>query len=211
MNTPPGISRQNEHGFSLVELLIVVGAIGILVNLSFPVFEHARKKAQVARIVSDFQTVRRMATDYFIKNGRWPAEAGEGIEPPELQTALARAVRWDGRFPYDWDNLVGADNQSSQPESGVRVGFSVRTHDEEVLRMIRDSPVAPFAETWGSGITFVIEGTQTSSGAGGGDTSGGGGSSGGGGNASGGGGSPRGGGNGSGGSGNGRGRGRGRG
>ena len=181
MNAPPSVSRRNELGFTLVEMLIVLGMIGIFVNLSFPIYEHARKKAQVARIVSDFQTVQRTATEYFVKNGRWPAEAGAGTEPPELRTALTHSVRWDGRFPYDWDNLIGADNRSSQPESGVRVGFSVRTRDEEVLRLIRDSSVAPFAETWGWGITFVIEGVNRASPAtGGGDTSGGG--SGGGGN-----------------------------
>jgi prepilin-type N-terminal cleavage/methylation domain-containing protein len=203
MNRLRCVSRRTEHGFTLVELLIVLSVVGILANLSVPVYEHARKKAQVARILGDFQAVRRASTEYFIKNSSWPAEAGAGTEPPELQAALARSVTWDGRYAYDWENLIGPDNQSLQPESGVRVGFSIRTRDEEILQLIRDSQVAPVAETWGWGITLVIEGVNTaSSGAGGGNASGGG-SSGDGGTGSGGSGSSDGGG------GNGRGRGRG--
>src|SRR5262245_25086452 len=145
MNRLPGVSRRHEHGFSLVEVLIVLSVVGILANLSFPVYAHARKKAQVARIIADFLAVRRAATEYFIKDSRWPAEAGAGTEPAELQEGLARSVRWDGRYPYDWENLIGPDNQSLQPESGVRVGFSLRTRDEEIIQLIRESQVAPVA------------------------------------------------------------------
>lgn len=49
--------RQREDGFTILELLVVVGVIGILAAVSIPVFSIQRAKASDASVRSDLQSV----------------------------------------------------------------------------------------------------------------------------------------------------------
>ena len=61
-------------------------------------------------------------------------------------------------FSTDWENLIGPDGSPTQPESGIAVGFSVRTTDPVLLQLLQISwGGPPLGQTWGWGVTFVIE------------------------------------------------------
>ena len=49
--------RQREDGFTILELLVVIGVIGILAAVSIPVFSVQRGKAADASVRSDLQSV----------------------------------------------------------------------------------------------------------------------------------------------------------
>lgn len=49
--------RQREDGFTILELLVVIGVIGILAAVSIPVFSIQRAKAADASVRSDLQSV----------------------------------------------------------------------------------------------------------------------------------------------------------
>ena len=149
---------RSPTGFTLVELLVVLGLVGILANFAVPAYSRALAQAEAADVVGTFSAVRVAALDYNLRTGRWPAERGAGEMPPELSDALAGQVAWNGRAPLDWENLVGPDGEATQPESGVRIGLSVRTRDPQMLQLLQASGLATADPTWGWGVTFVIEG-----------------------------------------------------
>lgn len=53
-----------KHGFSLIELLVVLAILGLLAALLFPVFAHAREKAQQAACASNLKQIDLAATQY---------------------------------------------------------------------------------------------------------------------------------------------------
>ena len=167
---------RSPTGFTLVELLVVLGLVGILANFAVPAYSRALAQAEAADVVGTFSAVRVAALDYNLRTGRWPAERGAGEMPPELSDALAGQVAWNGRAPLDWENLVGPDGEATQPESGVRIGLSVRTRDPQMLQLLQASGLATADPTWGWGVTFVIEavGAPSFGGGAGGDGDGGG-------------------------------------
>ena len=153
----PHADRSGERGLTLIEILIVLGIIGVLSNIAVPAYRQAELNARVVDTVADFQAVRTAATDYYLQTSRWPDERSAGEVPPELAEALAGQLDWNGPAPYDWDNLLDEDGSPIQPESGVAIGFSVRSDDEVFLERIRNAMAGRVGQTWGWGVTLIIE------------------------------------------------------
>ena len=149
--------RAGQMGFSMTETMIVVAIIGILVNLAVPVYQEARLRAQVAAIVTDARLVRTAVSDYYLTNREWPASATAGVVPSGLEDYLGDKVNWSEPYLYDYDYFADADGNPTQPETGVLVGFSIRSGDAKLLALIAASDVGPTTQTWGNGVTFVIQ------------------------------------------------------
>jgi general secretion pathway protein G len=60
--------RTNKHGFTLVEILIVVVILGILAAIVIPQFSNASQEASVNRIRADLQTMRSQIELYKIQH-----------------------------------------------------------------------------------------------------------------------------------------------
>src|SRR5689334_23337821 len=73
--------RLNRGGFSLVELLVVVGIIGILIALLLPTLHGARRAAQATQCASNLRQVMIAFTNYASDNrGAFPPNIGpQGI------------------------------------------------------------------------------------------------------------------------------------
>lgn len=64
---------QMRHGFTLVEILIVVVLLGILATLVVPRFAGAADEAKEAQVLTDTQTIRGLIQLYTVHhNGRAP-------------------------------------------------------------------------------------------------------------------------------------------
>jgi len=85
MNT----SRDNHHnvmrGFSLVELLVVLGIIALLISILMPVIVRAQRQAQTVQCADNLHHIGLALEMYAGSNGGWlPAWSGWHTWPPGL-------------------------------------------------------------------------------------------------------------------------------
>lgn len=76
------LSSQKNKGFTVVELLVSISIIGILSTIVFASFSQARKKARVAKRISDMKQIQVALGYYYAVNktypvtGSWRSECG---------------------------------------------------------------------------------------------------------------------------------------
>jgi prepilin-type N-terminal cleavage/methylation domain-containing protein/prepilin-type processing-associated H-X9-DG protein len=77
----------HRRGFTLVELLVVIGIIAVLIGLLLPSLSAARENAKYVVCQSNLRQVGVMLTEYSIKWRGW-------LFPPERGAGLPREERW---------------------------------------------------------------------------------------------------------------------
>lgn len=71
--TPHRARRQKHaHGFTVVELLIVIAILLTIASMAIPNLLAAIDMARVARAVSEIHTLEDAITDYVVINGQYP-------------------------------------------------------------------------------------------------------------------------------------------
>jgi prepilin-type N-terminal cleavage/methylation domain-containing protein len=74
-------SGRHCHGFTLIELVVVIAILGILAGIAIPRFLDSQATAKGAKIVADLRTIDSAATIYYAKNSKFPT-AITGNNPP---------------------------------------------------------------------------------------------------------------------------------
>ena len=89
-------SFNNQGGFTLLELLIVIVIIGILALLIIPNITSAPKKARDTTRKTDITAIRKGLEEYFVNNNAYPAAL------TDLQSGSAPIIR---TLPVDPKNV----------------------------------------------------------------------------------------------------------
>ncbi len=102
------IRKINQNGFTLIELMIVVGILGILASLALGSFLSYQAKAKQAEVKANLGAIGEMAitykSEYDTYNTDW---AGIGWDPRKIT-----------RYRY-WYNGIAAAGTPTAPEAGV--------------------------------------------------------------------------------------------
>ncbi len=61
-----------QQGYTLIELMIVTGIIGILGSIAIPAYQDYTIRAQVAEGISLSSGTRAALLDYYMQTGDWP-------------------------------------------------------------------------------------------------------------------------------------------
>jgi prepilin-type N-terminal cleavage/methylation domain-containing protein len=98
-------TKRQHRGFTLVEILVVIGIIVLLVGIAVPVYERARKQATRSRVAADLQAIATGLEAYYADYHEYPDPAAypDATDPQftsakSLGMALTTKVRTRG--PY---------------------------------------------------------------------------------------------------------------
>ncbi len=100
------ISQRVRHGFTLIEILIVVVILGILAAIVIPQFTDAAGEANRSNLQSQLQTIRSQIELYNVQNPATAYAPGEAV----------------GTF---WDKLVQNNYLQTLPKNPLRNGSTL--------------------------------------------------------------------------------------
>src|SRR5262249_12863341 len=102
---------QNQRGFTLVELMIVVAIIGILTAIAFPLYANIQARARVAKAQADVRTLASAAVVYSAHTGTLPTALDNlsvtvtdphpsAVAGPFVSPIPAPPQGWGGSYTY---------------------------------------------------------------------------------------------------------------
>lgn len=147
-----GVSRR---GFSLIELLTVMAVIGLLAALSVPRYKDMKRRAHSAGVVSDFNTVRVAAYNYYADNSTYPPDGSPGSPPVAMKSYLPQNFEFTGpSYTLDYDVWPSPLNPAQ-----LVVGVTVTSSDQELINMIaRNIRAGGIGLVTANGYTYIFAG-----------------------------------------------------
>lgn len=92
--------RTNRHrhsgtgGFTLVEILIAVGIIGLLCAIAIPSMVKARQESRISRMMNDIRIVHDAFNMYAMEHGDFPAGFVQGNSTPQPVADYLSGTKW---------------------------------------------------------------------------------------------------------------------
>jgi len=147
--------RRRRLGFSLIELLTVMAVIGLLAAIAIPRYRDMKRRAFSANIVSDFNTVRVAAYNYFADNNTYPPDGGSGTPPAAMIPYLPQNFSFNnGTYTLDYDVWPSPLNPTQ-----MIVGVTVTSGDQELVNMVaRNVQAGGLGINIGNGYTYIFAG-----------------------------------------------------
>jgi len=91
------LRTQNQKGFTLVELMIVVVIVGVLASVAIPLYQANTKRAKASEADAAMGAIRTALRVYYAENSRYPI----------LSSFTAVATTLDDSIDVDSLDLVG--------------------------------------------------------------------------------------------------------
>ena len=76
--------NKRQSGFSLLELLVVIGIIGLLASIIVVNLTGARKRARDTKRVADIRNIQTANEDYYGKYGKYPATIADLVSGGQI-------------------------------------------------------------------------------------------------------------------------------
>lgn len=96
-------ANNKQHGFTLIELMIVIAIIGVLAAIALPIYQDYIAKSQITRVLYEVSSVRSAVED-IVGNGNTPS-----TNPDDRNGS-----RSDGQGgKYEYIGIDGDDPQSN--------------------------------------------------------------------------------------------------
>ena len=101
------IRRQRDAGFSLVEIMVVIGIISILAALAMPAMAKAKRQSRATAVANDLRVFAAALEAYAQEKGGFPVETDAADIPADMTDRL-NVTAWRRITPigghYNWDS-----------------------------------------------------------------------------------------------------------
>ena len=126
----------NPHGFTLVELMIVIVIVGILAAVAIPIYQGNVKKAKMSECDAALGTIRTALRVFYAEHGEYPDTKGQekgeeffsdslDIQQPDLDGRFFKSGNYtliSGPSTYEIicenDDIFGAGNVRKLKQDG---------------------------------------------------------------------------------------------
>ena len=89
------MTKSLQHGFTLIELMIVVAIIGILAAVALPAYQDYTKRAKVSELILAASACRTTITEVYQAGVSTPAADGWGCESSGTTTKYVQSIHTD--------------------------------------------------------------------------------------------------------------------
>jgi len=114
---PHRSARRAEHGFTLLELMIVMVVIGILAAVAIPSYTNSIRNAKEAVLREDLHTIRSAIDSYTVDKQKAPQSLDDLVQSGYLKVMPTDPFtnRSDTWMPVQEDTLMSLD----QTQAGI--------------------------------------------------------------------------------------------
>jgi prepilin-type N-terminal cleavage/methylation domain-containing protein len=123
-------TKTSNHGFTLVEVIIIVVILGVLGGIVFALVGSEDEDARRATFVSNLKRVTSIFSQYYLDHGKWPADKYPGEIPVGMEDELAH-------FPWTEETTIGGQ-WDWDPYGSFNLwmaGVSVKSPDWDAAKM----------------------------------------------------------------------------
>lgn len=163
-----------SKGFTLLELLVVIGIIGLLASILVVNLTSARRRARDTKRIADIRNLQTASEDYYGKNGKYPATLADLVSggqiplwplDPLAPTGTACTANSDLCYWYATYTPAGALGPQS-----YHFGASLEDAGSQLLNQDRDcnsitGAACPFVAAYTSGFNGTTDATAGCGGA----------------------------------------------
>ena len=153
------LKNKTQRGFTLVEIMIVVGIIGLLATMAYPAFLKVKIHAQASRVANDFRSFSGLFESFTLDTGTYPADSAPGAIPSGMEDYLKNDP-WTVDSPiggnYDWIY----NGVSGSPVAAIAItGYTTGDAPIEKLDEILDdgSLGSGIIQKTGGSVIYIIE------------------------------------------------------
>src|SRR5665811_393535 len=122
---------RTAHGFTIVELLVVIVVIGILAAITIVAYTGISSKATVASLISDLDNAKKQLSLYYVDNGAYPASLTSNcpVGPADtrycLKSSTGNTFTYSSPSPYSMFALTATNTASSTVYSATNTSAPV--------------------------------------------------------------------------------------
>ncbi len=118
--------REDERGFTLIELMIVVAIIAILAGILIPNFVNARSQAQTAACESNLRSIATALELYYADNQIYPTATAAAVAPALFTANGVAYLNNTPRDPAAQSATATYSLTTTQATGGSPAGYTIQ-------------------------------------------------------------------------------------